>query len=53
MNKTIVMVTHDPQMASWCDRIVLLKDGRIINELKKKIDQSDFYRVIIESMVEL
>ena len=36
MNKTIVMVTHDPQMASWCDRIVLLKDGRIINELKKK-----------------
>ena len=53
MYKTIVMVTHDPQMASWCDRIVLLKDGRIINELKKKIDQSDFYRVIIESMVEL
>ena len=26
--KTIVMVTHDPQMASYCSRIILLKDGR-------------------------
>ena len=25
--KTIVMVTHDPQMASYCSRLILLKDG--------------------------
>ena len=30
--KTIVMVTHDPQMASYCDRIILLKDGKILEE---------------------
>lgn len=29
------MVTHDPQMASNCDRIILLKDGVILDELKK------------------
>ena len=26
--KTIIMVTHDPKMASYCDRILLLKDER-------------------------
>lgn len=35
-HKTIVMVTHDPQMASYCDRIILLKDGKILEEIKKK-----------------
>ena len=31
--KTIVMVTHDPQMASYCSRIILLKDGVILDNL--------------------
>lgn len=33
--KTIVMVTHDPQMASHCTRIILLKDGKILDVLKR------------------
>ena len=33
--KTIVMVTHDPQMASHCGRIILLKDGQILDMLEK------------------
>ncbi len=30
--KTIVMVTHDPRMSSYANRIVHLKDGAIISE---------------------
>jgi len=33
MRATIVMVTHDPRAASYADRVVFLKDGRIVHEL--------------------
>lgn len=26
---TLVVVTHDPQVAAWCDRLVEIRDGRI------------------------
>lgn len=55
MKKTIVMVTHDPQMASYCSRLILLKDGKIIEELSRKDvgDQGQFYQNILEKMNEL
>ena len=28
--KTVVVVTHDPEIAGWADRIIRLRDGRII-----------------------
>lgn len=28
---TAVMVTHDPRLASWADRVVFLRDGRIVD----------------------
>jgi len=31
--QTIVMVTHDPVAASHADRVLMLADGRIVNEL--------------------
>jgi putative ABC transport system ATP-binding protein len=31
-NQTIVLVTHDPQMAAYADRIVTLLDGRIVSD---------------------
>ncbi|MFT4288318.1 ABC transporter ATP-binding protein [Nocardioides sp.] len=31
--QTIVMVTHDAVAASYCDRVVFLRDGRIVDEL--------------------
>jgi putative ABC transport system ATP-binding protein len=34
LDATIVMVTHDARAASYADRVVFLKDGRIIHELK-------------------
>ena len=51
--KTIVMVTHDPQMASYCSRLILLKDGVILEDLKNSGDQETFYQEILGKMKEL
>ncbi|MDQ7030837.1 MAG: ABC transporter ATP-binding protein [Ardenticatenia bacterium] len=34
LGQTIVMVTHDPKAAGYADRVVFLKDGRIVDELR-------------------
>ena len=34
--KTIIMVTHDRNVADHADRIEFLKDGKIVKSLKKK-----------------
>jgi putative ABC transport system ATP-binding protein len=31
--QTVVMVTHDPNAASYADRVIFLADGRIVDEL--------------------
>ncbi len=33
-DQTIVMVTHDPNAASYADRVIFLADGRIVDELR-------------------
>lgn len=33
--QAIVMVTHDPNAASYADRVVMLKDGKIVDEIQK------------------
>lgn len=53
LGKTIIMVTHDPQMASHCKKILLLKDGRILDTLISKGDKGSFYQEIIGRMEEL
>lgn len=54
MKKTIVMVTHDPQMASNCRKIILLKDGVILETLEwGEKSQEEFYQEIIGKMEEL
>lgn len=49
----IVMVTHDPQMASYCSRLILLKDGVILEDLKNSGNQDAFYQEILGKMKEL
>ena len=34
---TIAMVTHDPRAASYSDRVVFIKDGKIVKELKNEV----------------
>ena len=33
LNQTIIMVTHDPYAASYANRVIMLKDGRIASDL--------------------
>jgi bacitracin transport system ATP-binding protein len=35
LESTIVMVTHDPVAASYCTRVIFIKDGRIYTQLNK------------------
>lgn len=53
LGKTIVMVTHDPQMAGCCSRIILLKDGVILDTLTQGESREDFYQEIIGRMADL
>lgn len=32
---TVLMITHDPYAASYCQRVVFLRDGKIVNEMFK------------------
>ena len=49
MNATILMVTHDAFTASYAERILFIKDGKIFNELIKGNDtRKQFFEKIIE-----
>jgi len=48
-NATILMVTHDSFTASYANRILFIKDGKIFNELVKGEDKrKQFFEKIIE-----
>ena len=36
---TLVVVTHDPELADRCDRVIEMKDGRIVADRKKEAAQ--------------
>ncbi|HEQ4057047.1 TPA: ABC transporter ATP-binding protein [Streptococcus agalactiae] len=48
--KTIVMVTHDPFVASYSDRLVYLKDGKIAFEAFKKNREQEYYEDILKCL---
>ncbi len=35
MGLTVVMVTHDPVAAGYCDRVLFLADGRVVDDLRE------------------
>ena len=49
LKATILMVTHDPFTASYADRILFIKDGKIFNEVTKgNNSRKEFFDKIIE-----
>lgn len=48
LGSTILMVTHDPVVGSYADRVLFLKDGKIWSEfLKGSRSRQDMYREIL------
>ena len=50
LGKSLLMVPHDPQMASRCKRVIFLKDGYVMNDVRKEGTEEEFYRTIIGEM---
>mgnify|MGYP004461658467 FL=1 len=49
LHATIMMVTHDAVAASYADRILFIKDGKLFNELRRGDGaRTDFYQRILE-----
>lgn len=53
MDSTILMVTHDSFSASFCDRVILLKDGVIYRELKRVGSQNSFQGYLLDTLKEM
>ncbi|HRM90154.1 MAG TPA: ATP-binding cassette domain-containing protein, partial [Thomasclavelia ramosa] len=51
MQATILMVTHDPFSASFCKRILFLKDGKLFNEIfRGEKSRKDFFNEILDML---
>lgn len=48
VNATIFMVTHDSYAASFCDRVIVLKDGSIHQEITRKGDRREFMDELLD-----
>ena len=49
LNATILMVTHDAFSASFCKRVLFLKDGKIFNEIQKgDSPRKEFFEEILD-----
>lgn len=53
MNATIFMVTHDSFSASFCDRVILLKDGRVYKQLERSKPRSEFHTELLNTIKEM
>ena len=52
---TILMVTHDSNAASFCNRIMFIQDGKLFHELRKEDNESreSFYDRILKVLAQL
>ena len=54
--KTIMMVTHDANAASYCSRILFIQDGRLFHELRRNVKTeaaAEFYERIVTVLSQL
>jgi len=52
-NSTIFMVTHDSFAASFSDRVILLKDGKIFREMTNPGDRRTFQDLLLDGIREM
>ena len=53
MNATVFMVTHDSFSASYCDRVILMKDGSVYRQLERKSDRKEFQDQLLDAIKEM
>ncbi|NIK78478.1 putative ABC transport system ATP-binding protein [Paenibacillus castaneae] len=47
---TVLMVTHDPFSASYCQRIVFIKDGKFFSEIRRGANRQAFFQQILDAL---
>jgi putative ABC transport system ATP-binding protein len=47
---TIIMVTHDAFSASYCSRIIFIKDGLLYCELERNGNRKEFFNEILQTL---
>lgn len=52
LKATIFMVTHDAYSASFCDRVVVMEDGRVHTELRNPGNQKQFLEELLHTLSE-
>jgi putative ABC transport system ATP-binding protein len=50
---TILVVTHDPFAASYCNKVIFIKDGFINYEINKKGSRKEFYNHILDCLTDI
>ncbi|MFK4303782.1 MULTISPECIES: ABC transporter ATP-binding protein [Paenibacillus] len=50
LHATVLMVTHDPFSASYCQRIVFIKDGRLFSEIRRGANRQAFFQQILDAL---
>lgn len=54
LKASILMVTHDPYSASFCHRILLIKDGKIFQEINKNTkERQEFHKELLVHLGQL
>lgn len=48
LQATIFMVTHDSFSASYCDRVIVMKDGSVFTELVRKGNRREFLEELLD-----
>lgn len=49
-NATILMVTHDSFVASYCKRVLIIKDGQLYQEIVSDGNRRTFQQEIVDAM---
>jgi len=47
---TMMLVTHDAQAASYCDRVIFIRDGKLYSEIHQGESRQVFFQKIIDTL---
>lgn len=53
LGATILMVTHDTFSASYCDRVIMMKDGKVHSELMNNGNRKAFLEDLLNVLRKL